>query len=988
MEQHDTTAQAEPVSLAGLAAGYDTLKQLPGNQPLDLSDPQCVWYIEAGTVNLFLVERLDGEDQVAPQHLFSADAGRILPGIAPLRNAQKQDSCLSVVAKGLPGTVVRRLRVSSLARLHPAELASHVDAWLLDFSAMLSRDVMPLPKPDAIVEPGTRKAAKGVLSARSGITWVSAQPLASCMFLGLVDPADTDQDHGAASRPLPLTSATWLNLQTGASDQVQVVGRTSEALAADDTLLNALAHFHALALSLEQLNRRLATVDVVNLERERVMQRRKDEDTARRHLFNLYGTREEDGIGGPELIAALRIIGRHEGITFNWHVEPGRPDLAPPLQHVLDTSGVRGRMVRLDPESRWWHSDSGAMLAFRADDKRPVALVPGVLRSYWLVDPARQHPKRITAEVARRLCDHGWCFYPPLPAASAGLADMLRMVNTGRLWANLVQLLTIGLLEGLVLLAPVVVLGWLATQLIAGVQTTLLYPAIGMLMALALLGTLLHLGRGMVLMRIGGRVLSLWEAGLLDRILRLPTSILDRYMAGDLALSTMTSLQALREALHGVIANGVLSILCLLPVLFFVFAYDYSLGLATAAFGLLSVAVTVWIGWRQLKPRRKQMWTTYRIAGRLVHLIGGIAKLRVAGAEGSAYAMWARDYRELKTAELALGDREAHSAAFAAALPLLAGAVLFLVTTLPDREPPPPGHFLVVYGALMLFVAATARLGASFKEIAAIAPALDRIQPLLSASPARNRSTGQLATVLGGDLVFDHVSFRYDPNSPLVLDDVSIHVRRGEFVAIAGASGSGKSTLFRLALGIDQPTVGAVNYDGRNLKDLNLSEVRRQIGTVPQNVQLFQEDIWDNIVGDKGDMTEAEAWSSARQAGVAQNIASMPMGMRTCVGISDNLVSGGEAQRIMIARSLLQTPRIMLLDEATNWLDNKAQAEVMENLAALAMTRIVIAHRLSTLRQADRIFVLQAGKVIQTGRFAELSTTEGVFQDLIRRQMA
>ena len=278
-------------------------------------------------------------------------------------------------------------------------------------------------------------------------------------------------------------------------------------------------------------------------------------------------------------------------------------------------------------------------------------------------------------------------------------------------------------------------------------------------------------------------------------------------------------------------------------------------------------------------------------------------------------------------------------------------------------------------------------LGGSFSAIAAIIPAIKQIRPFL-AEPPETCAEGEAVEQLGGEIIFDHVSFRYDPDGPLILDDVSIRARPGEFIAIAGESGAGKSTLFRLALGLDHPASGAVYYDGRDLKHLNIKQLRRQIGAVPQGVQLHPEDVWDNIVGDYEEATSEDAWKAAEAAGVDREISAMPMGMMTCVGAGAGVLSGGESQRIMIAHALIRNPRILLLDEATNWLDNESQSVVMRNLAQLTSTRIVIAHRLSTLRHADRIFVMQAGKLAQQGSFEDLMGVEGVFQDLVRRQMA
>ena len=375
------------------------------------------------------------------------------------------------------------------------------------------------------------------------------------------------------------------------------------------------------------------------------------------------------------------------------------------------------------------------------------------------------------------------------------------------------------------------------------------------------------------------------------------------------------------------------------------------------------------------------------MAGRLFEIIGGIARLRMESAEASAFAIWADDYREQKRAEIELGDVEGHSRAFGAALPLLAaGVLLFAVVTMGDRNVQ-VGDFLVVYTVFIAFQSAITRLGESLGVVASMLPAFDQMRPLLTAVP-ETHVEGEPVERLGGEVLFDHVSFRYEHDGPLILDDVTIHARPGEFVAIAGESGAGKSTLFRLALGVDRPVAGAVYYDGRDLRHLNLKQLRRKIGTVPQAVRLHPYDVWDNIVAHHEETSTEEVWQAARTAAIEREIKAMPMGMMTMVGDGGAVLSGGESQRVTIARSLLGSPRVMLLDEATNWLDNENQAEVMQNLADLTSTRIVIAHRLSTLEKADRIYVMQTGKVVQSGTFEELMEVDGVFKELVKRQLA
>ena len=972
-------ATPERRGLAELAAVEGVPVPCVGNLPLDMGDPELVWFVEEGAVDLFLMESSDGAEQSAPQHLLRAASGRLLPGIAP----QTEPTTLALVAKGRPGTVLRRLPVERLAAVHDVEFAEHVDMWLADISTMLVQDVANSPQADMLLKSGEgATVGEGTVSVRRGVVWVSP-PEGSGLFLGLIDPTGEVPDDGPAQGAIPLTPATWLTL-TGA---VQLSARSSAELAKDGLLPAALAHFHAVAFSVERLNRSLAIVDQANLERARAANRRTDEDGARQRLFNLYGLLPDAKAATDDsaLIDALRIIGRHEGIEFR-SSGASAADFDARLGNILDASGVRGRRVRLAADDRWWIGNSGAMLAFREEDGRPVALLPGALGRYREVDPAGQRSRPVSAERARSLRAEAWLFYPPLPPAGAGRRDLLRLAAGRGFAVDLARVVAAGLLCGLVMLLPAVVLGFVADEVIPRGEANLLYMATATLAAAALFVALLQVLQGMALMRLEGRAASRIEAAFWDRLLRLPPSFLRRYPAGDLAMRGMT-FQQLRDAVREVIASAVLSIVFLLPAFLLIFFHDAALGGATVAFGLLSLFAVVAIGIMQVSPHAGVVRAVNDLTGRLFQLINGIAALRVEGAEASAFAVWARDYRRQKLGELQRDAVKEHLQALSTALPFLAGAVLFLMTALVGGEALTVGEFLVIFTVFMLFQTAVSRLGASFGAVAAIMPAIDLIRPFVAAE-TETSADGDAVDSLGGEILFDRVSFRYDPDGPLILDDVSIHARPGEFVAIVGESGSGKSTLFRLALGLAAPSSGAVYYDGRDLGRLNVKQVRRRMGVVPQDVQLHPEDIWDNIVGDIEGVTEDEAWRVARLAGVDEEISAMPMGMMTNVGASASVISGGESQRIVIAHALLGNPRILLLDEATNWLDNDSQSTVMNSLSRLASTRIVIAHRLSTLREADRIYVMRAGRVVQEGSFERLAATDGVFQDLIRRQMA
>ncbi len=969
-------APSASVSLAGIATEAGTPVPCTGNLPLDMSNAEFVWFVEKGTVDLFIVERKDGIEQAAQQHLLRAEAGRLLPGVAPNTGL----TTLSLIAKGLPGTMLRRIPIANLNRTDHTELAEQVDSWIADISTMLARYDTESTRADMLIEAGQQPmASAGVISTQRGIVWLFGLPPRAGLFLGLLDPTESED----TSSGIPLMRETWVALMKSQ----QLSTHSSETLAAKGLLIPALGRFHEVALSLERLNRGLNVVDQVNLERARVTNRQSDENSARHRLFNLYDRVEETGARSRDaaLQDVLGIIGRYEGIDFTFPKSADIADFSERLIHILDVSGVRARRVRLDQGKKWWLGCSGAILAFREKDGRPVALLPDKVRGYREATPAGHHTTRVSEKSARSLCTEAWLFYPPLPRNPADLRDLFQLSFRGGT-VDFMWFLVTGLLSGLGLLLPAVILGFVADHVIPTGEVHLLYVACMALAVVALIVASLQVLQGMALMRLEGRAASRAESAFWDRLLRLPPRFSHRYSAGDLTMRGMT-FQTLRDTMQEMVASGTLSVVFLLPAFLIAFLYSPMLGLITAGFCLISLIVTVALGLRQMAPHSRMVQATQNLAGRLFQIINGISVLRVEGAEGSAFAVWARGYREQKRAELERNAVEGRLQALSAAIPLVAAAVLLVAATLPEHEAIQIGDFLVVYTLFMIFQSAVARFGASFGIIAAIMPAINQIRPFL-AEPPETGTIGEPVDTLTGDIRFDHVNFRYDADGPLILDDISIHARPGEFVAITGESGAGKSTLFQLILGLDEPTSGTVYYDGRDLKHLNIKQVRRRIGAIPQDVQLHPEDIWDNIVGGNENATAKDAWRAARLANIDREISAMPMKMLTCLGAGGDVTSGGESQRILIARALIHKPRILLLDEATNWLDNESQAKVMENLANIDATRIVIAHRLSTLHQADRIYVMQAGRVVEQGNFAELMEAGGVFHSLVRRQLA
>ena len=487
-------------------------------------------------------------------------------------------------------------------------------------------------------------------------------------------------------------------------------------------------------------------------------------------------------------------------------------------------------------------------------------------------------------------------------------------------------------------------------------------------------------------MRILGRAVARAEAAVWDRLLSLPQSFFRKYSVGDIATRVYVP-RMQRDLLIGTVSNSMLAVAFALPTFILLFVYDVTIGLVGLAYGLLSLAFVGFLSVRQVNLQTKLQAIMRRSAEDLFQFLTGIETLKARGAEGNAFAFWAKTFRKRIETQYYIEGYTDHVLSFSFAMPLLAAAVICLAVSLMQPGSLEAGDFLAIYAAMMVFNLSIMQFGNSMQSLAQSVPAYESLKPPLQAVPER-ATDSVTPRSLKGDLQIDRVTFRYSEFGPLILNDVSINARSGEFIAIVGESASGKSSLIRLALGLERPLTGSVYYDGKNLNGLNLAAVRRLTGVVTQNEALQSGTVLENIVGVSGRHSIEDAWKAARKASVDQDILHMPMQMFTNVGQNLSLLSAGQMQRVQIAAALIKNPAIIFLDEATSWLDTKTETRVSDAMRELSATRVVIAHRLTTIRDADRIYVMDAGRVVQTGTYDELMEAEGTFRNLAMRQLA
>ena len=649
------------------------------------------------------------------------------------------------------------------------------------------------------------------------------------------------------------------------------------------------------------------------------------------------------------------------------------------LEFLLRPYGIMRRNVNLD--GPWYKDATGAMLGTRKDDGSVVALIPTGFSGYSFFDVKNGTRAKVNHKTAALFDREAIAFYKPFPLKKMNVRDLLRFMAENIAASDLASFFLAALAATLAgLLTPRLnallfssVLLLKSTALLAAVSAALVCASVS-----ALLFTVI---RSISIERITRRLSVLVEAAAMMRALSLPAAFFKQYSAGELS-NRVQYVTLLAEKLIGVALSA--GTVALFSLLYVTQIFVYAPALVTPALCVLgaTTAISILTALLQTGITQQRMELASKERGLSYALISGVQKLKLSGSEKRAFARWGRLYAE--EAELLYNPP-----AF-----LKVGAALNMTVTL-------AGTFAIYYAAVKsgvsasdyyAFNAAYALASGAFAQLSAVAlsmaqikPVLDMARPILEAEPEVSEEK-QVVERLSGNIELNNVTFRYREDTPAILDNLSLKIRSGQYVAIVGKSGCGKSTLMRILLGFETPQKGAVYYDGKDLTRLDLKSLRRKIGTVMQNGKLFSGDIYSNIVISAPWLTLEQAWEAAETAGIADDIREMPMGMFTLVSDGQGGISGGQRQRILIARAIAPNPKILMMDEATSALDNLTQKKVSDSLGKYKSTRIVIAHRLSTIRQCDRIIVMDQGRIVEDGSYEKLMKRNGFFAELVSRQ--
>lgn len=654
-------------------------------------------------------------------------------------------------------------------------------------------------------------------------------------------------------------------------------------------------------------------------------------------------------------------------------------DINEQLEFLLRPYGVMRRTVNL--EKGWYRDAVGAMLAVRKSDGSAVALLPSAMGGYTYYDAEKGKRVRVGRKTQELFEDEAIAFYSSFPLKKIGISDLLKYVVRTLSVTDFVLFGVVTLTVTLIgLISPKLTHLLFSSVLESGSLRMLLSIAVFMISVSA--ASLLFGGvKSLLLSRINTKTELAVQSATMMRILSLPADFFKNYSAGELSARAQQINTLCNMLISAFLSTGLTSVFSLIYVSQ-IFAYAPSLVIPALVIIIVTVGFSLITTFAQMKISKKQMALGAEESGLSYALISGVQKIKLSGAEKRAFAKWGNLFA--KSAKLAYNPPTflKLNSVFSLAISLIGTIVMYAVSVKSGVSVADYYAFNTAYG---MVAGAFASMAGMAMTVANIKPVLETVKPILDAQPEVSEGK-KVVERLSGGIELNNVSFRYDDNMPQVVDNLSLKIRPGQYVALVGATGCGKSTLMRLMLGFETPQKGAIYYDGKDIAKVDLKSLRRRIGVVMQNGKLFSGDIYSNIVISAPWLTLDEAWEAAELAGIADDIRRMPMGMHTIISEGSGGVSGGQRQRLMIARAVAPKPRILMFDEATSALDNLTQKKVSESLDGLKCTRIVIAHRLSTIRQCDRIIYLENGRIAEDGTYDELIAKNGKFAELVARQ--
>jgi ATP-binding cassette subfamily C protein len=964
--------------------------KLAENQSLVLGKSDRFWMVTSGELDVFYVDIDEhGEYKTSLEYLCSVKSGDLMFSLLTTKNEEDTGYRLIAVSKGASLMEINKNR---LTKIDDFFLKSMIEKWVVSISKRMHHHKSPRIY-EGLESSGTITLKKDAIAfPNKGLLWVYFEEKTFDYFAE----NRTKTEKVEMNFPVPVTNNLWLKAKDNRGE-IRVLS-TREILKDEIDFMLAINHFQ------EYVYEKLCENSLAEIaeEEQRIREKIESEETnlssTLESLKSIIGGKKKGfkNSGGStqkvsnELFATCQIIG--DAVGFEFH-EPEfmnsyENSTTNQLSAIAQASKVRVRKIIL--RGSWWKDENGHLLAFYKKDKRPVALIQKTPTSYVLRDPRTNEEIKVDYKVAEELNPVCYMMFYGFDGMMTSLKKIGQFAMKG-LKKDSKYLILAAFAGSVIGLIVPILSGAMFDDVIPAADKSLHFEIFAIMLIVGLVSAGLQLIQGVLMLRVESKSSVNMQAGVMDHLLRLPVTFYKKFSAGDLTNRAL-SINEIRQILSNTVLTTVLSGAFSFVNLGLLFYYDSSLAWIGVLLAFIAIAFVSIIGWMKLKYDREISDITGDLQGFLFEFLSGITKIRITGGERRVFTLWATKFSRLKQLGFRSGSYQNYVETFNGSYPLFTSILFFAFIYYTVSNATVVGTMISV-GAFMAFISAFNQfLRDCLKMSMALITSLnivtlyERVKPILEEVPESVTDSidpGELA----GDIEMNSVSFRYEEGQPLILNNLSFKINQGEMVAFVGPSGSGKSTVMRLLLGFEEPEAGSIYYDNDAFDSMNKEMVRQQIGVVLQNGALMSGSIYKNIVGNS-ELTLNDAWKAAKMAGMEEDIKQMPMQMHTVISEGAGTFSGGQRQRLMIARAIVHKPRLLFMDEATSALDNRTQNIVSESLDKLQATRIVIAHRLSTVKNADRIYVLDKGVIVESGTYDELMEKNGVFTSLAKRQIA
>ncbi len=706
------------------------------------------------------------------------------------------------------------------------------------------------------------------------------------------------------------------------------------------------------------------------------------------NVFNFFNVNNKYNFTANKnsLAGAITALGKIQNIQFIIPNITSEADENAHLDMICKQSAIRKRNITLESD---WQNKCGMPFLGELITGERVAIFPLDDESVWYwYDSATAKTNQIDDSFLENLSNKGTIFYKPFPNEPITLKKLFslawEMSRTDFIRASFLFFI-IALLSS----ALPIINATIFSTVIPLADYELLMQIFILAIGFALTKATIEYLSSLLLLRIRHRLCWSLQASVWDRLLSVPLTFFKDYSIGDITDRSLSIIQ-LSNILNNTFLKTALTSIFIFPPLLLMFYYSPLFSIVTLLFMFIISFIFIIIAFTSYRLQKEMASLSGEMQGNSIQYFAGLSKIRATGTENQILEHWSEKFSEQKRIYFKLSNCEKTVSLLSAILPIcIIIIIIILITFLFNYSP----DAMISLSDFVAFSSALGIVSASFSSILIslintieAIPIYQRLSPLLEAMPEKNLWQGQIENIQG-NIDIKHVTFKYNTLQRAIIDNVSLKINAGEFVAIVGESGSGKSTLLRLLLGFEKPLQGSISYDNLDLNHVNLRQLRSQLGVVLQDSKLIPDSIFKNIVAGSSSLTIDDAWQAAKHAGCDKDIEAMPMKMHTVVSGADGGLSGGQKQRILIARALVKSPKILFFDEATSALDNNAQNIVRETIAELPVTKIVIAHRLSTIIDADCIVVLNEGKIIEQGTYKELIQANGHFAKLAKRQL-